>query len=95
MNGDRALLERIRKQEQLITVVLSKVGTKAYTVEQLFKSLGHTKLKATLGVEKEHMHLKLTIPKGMKTMVWLHEVQSFVADLRKERYQTMKEKTTQ
>ena len=95
MNGDRALLERIRKQEQLITVVLSKVGTKAYTVEQLFKSLGHTKLKATLGVEKEQMHLKLTIPNGMKTMVWLHEVQSFVADLRKERYQTMKEKTTQ
>ncbi|MFZ1605304.1 MAG: hypothetical protein WAT57_07520, partial [Enterococcus aquimarinus] len=69
--------------------------TKAYTVEQLFKSLGHTKLKATLGVEKEQMHLKLTIPNGMKTMVWLHEVQSFVADLRKERYQTMKEKTTQ
>lgn len=92
MNGDRALLERIRKQEQLIIITLSKVGTKAYTVEELFKSLSKTKLKATLGVEKEQMHLKLTIPKEMKTMVWLNEIHKFVADLRKQRYKNLKAK---
>jgi transcription-repair coupling factor (superfamily II helicase) len=71
----------------MIQFVLSKAGTKAYTVEQLFEALSATKLKATLGVEKEQMHIKLTVPKGMKQMVWLHEVQEFVKALREIRYQ--------
>lgn len=33
------------------------------------------------------MHIKLTVPKGMKQMVWLHEVQEFVKALREIRYQ--------
>ncbi|MHC5269891.1 transcription-repair coupling factor [Enterococcus sp. LJL98] len=90
MNGDRALLDRIRKEGQIVTVTLSKAGTKAYSVEQLFKSLSKTKLKATLGVEKEQMRLKLTIPKQMKTMVWLNELQGFIRDLRKQRYKNRK-----
>lgn len=87
MNGDRALIDTIRKQGPIIQFILSKVGTKAYTVEQLFAALSKTKLKATLGVEKEQMHIKLTVPKGMKQMVWLHEVQEFVKALREIRYQ--------
>lgn len=87
MNGDRALLETIRKQESVIQFVLSKAGTKAYSVEQLFEALSATKLKATLGVEKEQMRIKLTVPKGQAEMVWLHEVQAFVKALREERYQ--------
>lgn len=86
MNGDRALLERIRKSNGVITVVLSKAGTKLFSVEQLFEALGQTKLKATLGVEKEQMHIKLTIPNEMKTLVWLNELQAFVAALRHQRF---------
>ena len=87
MNGERALLDTIRKQAAVVQFTLSKVGTKAYTVEQLFSALTATKLKATLGVEKEQMRIKLTIPQGMKQMVWLHELQAFVQALREERYQ--------
>lgn len=86
MNGDRALLERIRKYNGVITVVLSKAGTKLFSVEQLFEALGQTKLKATLGVEKEQMHIKLTVPNEMKTLVWLNELQAFVAALRHQRF---------
>lgn len=88
MNADRALVEKITKDDQTLVVCLSKVGTNNYSVEQLFAALAATKLKATLGVEKEKMQIKLTIPKGMHEMVWLQELQSFVKALREERYQS-------
>lgn len=93
MNGDRALLETIRKHGPIIQFVLSKAGTKAYNVEQLFEALSATKLKATLGVEKEQMQIKLTVPKGMKEMVWLYEIQSFVKALRDIRYEEKLQET--
>ena len=87
MNADRALFESIRKKEQQMLFTLSKIGTKLYSVEQLFEGLAKTKLKATLGVEKEKMVIRLVIPKEMKPMVWLQEVENFVRALREIRYQ--------
>jgi len=87
MNADRALIEKITKEGQTLFVRLSKVGTNNYSVEQLFSALSATKLKATMGVEKEQMQIKLTIPKDMQEMVWLQELQGFVKALREERYQ--------
>lgn len=86
MNGDRALLETIRKQENTILFVLSKVGTKTYSVEQLFTALKETKLKATMGVEKDQMRIKLVIAKEMKVSTWLLEIQDFVRALREQKY---------
>ena len=86
MNGDRSLIDRIKRQGDQVAFTLSKAGTKAYDMEQLFGALSKTKLKSTLGVEKDQMHIKLTIPKAMKTMVWLNEIQSFVGALRKARF---------
>ena len=63
MDGDRALVEGIQKRQQQIIFTLSKVGTKAYKVEQLFEALSATKMKATLGVEKDHMVIKLVVEK--------------------------------
>ncbi|KPG68884.1 transcription-repair coupling factor [Enterococcus sp. RIT-PI-f] len=87
MNGDRALLDTIRKQQQSIHFTLSKVGTKQYSVEQLFEALSATKLKATMGVEREQMTIKLQIPPTMKESAWLLEVQDFVKALREQKYQ--------
>ncbi|EOT45341.1 MULTISPECIES: transcription-repair coupling factor [Enterococcus] len=87
MNADRALFESIRKKEQQLLFTLSKVGTKLYSVEQLFEGLAKTKLKATLGIEQDKMVIRLTIPKEMKSMVWLQEVENFVRALREIRYQ--------
>ena len=86
MDGDRALIETIRKQEQKLVVTLSKVGTKRYTVEQLFEALTATKLKASLGVEKEKMVIRLTIPKATDTATWMQEIQRFVKALREQKY---------
>ncbi len=87
MNGERALLDTIRKQQQSIHFTLSKVGTKQYSVEQLFEALSATKLKATMGVEREQMTIKLQIPPTMKDSAWLLEVQDFVKALREQKYQ--------
>ena len=86
MDGDRALIETIRKQEQKLVFTLSKVGTKRYTVEQLFEALTATKLKASLGVEKEKMVIRLTIPKATDTASWMQEIQRFVKALREQKY---------
>lgn len=88
MDGDRALLEMIRKQQQTIVFKLSKVGTKRYTVEQLFEALTATKLKAGLGVEKEQMMIRLTLPPQTTTAIWLQEIQQFVKALREQKYAT-------
>ncbi|MGM0126192.1 transcription-repair coupling factor [Enterococcus sp. AZ194] len=86
MDGDRALLEMVRIQGLTIKVVLSKVGTKTYSVEQLFEALTATKMKAGLGVEKDKMTIKLTIGRGMSDAVWLQETASFIKALRQQKY---------
>lgn len=88
MDGDRALLETIRKIGDKIRFVLSKVGTKTYTVEQLFEALGATKMKASMAQDKDKMTITLTIDKKMTEAVWLHEVQEFVQALRQQKYQS-------
>ncbi len=88
MNADRALVEKITKIDQTLVVSLSKIGTNKFSVEQLFSALSSTKLKATMGVEKEQMQIKLTIPAQTQEMVWIQELQSFIKALREERYQT-------
>ena len=86
MDGDRALVESIQKRQQQIIFTLSKVGTKAYKVEQLFEALSATKMKATLGVEKDKMVIKLMIAKNMDEAVWLREISLFVRALREQKY---------
>ncbi len=77
MDGDRALLESIRKRDQKVKFVLSKIGTKTYSVEQLFEALSATSLKADLAVEKEQMTISLKLPKDCKEAVWIQEIAAF------------------
>lgn len=86
MDGDRALIESITKHDQQLVVILSKVGTKAYAVEQLFEALSATKLKATLGVEKEKMVIKLVIQPKMDQAIWLRDLTKFVKAMREQKY---------
>ncbi|MEI5990973.1 transcription-repair coupling factor [Enterococcus termitis] len=89
MDGDRALVETIRKRQQEITFTLSKIGTKTYNVEQIFEALSHTQLKADLAVDKEKMSVRLKVPKDMKEAAWLQEVALFTTALRQEKYKTI------
>ncbi|ALS37020.1 transcription-repair coupling factor (superfamily II helicase) [Enterococcus rotai] len=88
MDGDRALVETIRKRQQEITFTLSKIGTKTYNVEQIFEALSHTQLKADLAVDNEKMSIRLKLPKDMKEAAWLQEVALFTTALRQEKYKT-------
>ncbi|WP_430602471.1 transcription-repair coupling factor [Enterococcus sp. DIV0724b] len=88
MDGDRALVETIRKRQQEITFTLSKIGTKTYNVEQIFEALSQTQLKADLAVDNEKMSVRLKVPKDMKEAAWLQEVALFTTALRQEKYKT-------
>lgn len=88
MDGDRALVETIRKRQQEITFTLSKIGTKTYNVEQIFEALSQTQLKADLSVDNEKMAVRLKVPKDMKEAAWLQEVALFTTALRQEKYKT-------
>ncbi|MGX7245866.1 transcription-repair coupling factor [Enterococcus quebecensis] len=89
MDGDRALIELIRKRHQEITFTLSKIGTKTYNVEQIFEALSQTQLKADLAVDNEKMSVRLKVPKDMKEAAWLQEVALFTTALRQEKYKTV------
>lgn len=92
MDGDRALLESIRRKAAEIKFVLSKVGTKTYSVEQIFEALAATKLKAGLAVEKDQMTIRLTIVKDMPEAVWIQEAAAFTEALRQEKYRSPADK---
>lgn len=85
MNSDFALIEKIKKQKDKVIITLSKAGTKAYTIEQVFKALAKTKLKASLSTD-DQLAITLTIDKKMGVATWLHEISQFVEALRQERY---------
>lgn len=82
MDGDRALVESIKQKDNKVFYLLTKSGTKTYSVEELFKGLLATKLKATLGVEKEKMQIVFTLPKDKTVDIWLDELISFTTALR-------------
>lgn len=85
MNGDRALIETIRKRQETITFILSSKGTKAYNVEQIFEALKATRLKADLAMEKDKMSIRLKVAKEMSEAIWIQEVAAFTAALRHEK----------
>ena len=44
-------------------------------------------MKATLGVEKDHMVIKLVVEKTMDEVIWLREISKFLRALREQKYQ--------
>ncbi|MDT2801986.1 transcription-repair coupling factor [Vagococcus lutrae] len=93
MNSERALIEKIEKQGQKVTLVLSVAGTKTYMVEQLFKALAVTKLKADMRMNDEQMHIILHLPNDMMTELWLNEIGKVTEALQKEREEAMTKQT--
>ncbi|MGY3766985.1 transcription-repair coupling factor [Vagococcus vulneris] len=87
MNADFALVDKIQKHGQTVTVTLSKEGSYIYNVEQLFKALSATGLKADLDPNDGSMQVKLKLDRQMADAVWLQEVSQFIAALREEKYE--------
>ena len=85
MNSDFALVEKIKKNQMSVQVCLSKEGTHAYNIEQIFKALSATTLKAELNSD-EKLIVELKLNKQMSEVVWLQELSQFIAALRKEKY---------
>ena len=86
MDGDYALVDKIRRDKQQLIVTISKAGTNLYTIEQLLRALSATDLKADVGTVEDKMVLKLTIGKNMSEARWLLELSKVMSALRKEKY---------
>lgn len=86
MNSDFALIEKIQKKQAKIDVILSKEGTHTYTVEQIFKALSATTLKAELSSDDGQMSVYLKLTNKLTEAVWLQELSQFVASLRQQKY---------
>lgn len=85
MNSDFALISKITKRQDKITVLLSKEGTNTYTIEQLFKALSKTILKAELSSD-EQLSVTLKLTKQQGVAIWLQELSQFVEALREQKY---------
>ena len=87
MNAERALVEAVKKQGLAVKITLSKVGTQQYVVQDLFKALTATKLKANMNQEKDKMTITLSLTPKMPEMVWLMELNQFMQALRDIKYE--------
>jgi transcription-repair coupling factor (superfamily II helicase) len=85
MNSDFALVEKIQKRGMVIEVLLSKAGTNAYTIEQIFKALSATTLKAELSSD-DALTINLKLTKQITEAAWLQEVAQFIEALREQKY---------
>lgn len=85
MNSDFALVEKIQKRGMVIEVLLSKAGTNAYTIEQIFKALSATTLKAELNSD-DALAINLKLTKQITEAAWLQEVAQFIEALREQKY---------
>ncbi|MCI1903858.1 MAG: transcription-repair coupling factor [Enterococcaceae bacterium] len=92
MNGDRALLDAVDRRGPLLSIKLSRAGTKRFNVEEIFQALSATTLKASLATENEQMIITLRIPKTMKNADWLTELKKVVDSLQEIRAAKLAEK---
>lgn len=95
MNSDYALIEKISKKGLTIELQLSKEGTNTYTVEQLFKALASTTLKAEVRPEEGQMLIILKITPRIAESDWLQEISNFVEAVREQKYLKRREKNDQ
>ncbi|QIL46045.1 transcription-repair coupling factor [Vagococcus coleopterorum] len=91
MAGDYALVEKIVRNDDKLSILLSQKGSKLYAVEQLFKALSATKLQADIRPDDKQMVLILTIPNKLSEAGWLLEVTKVVMALRDEKYKAVKQ----
>ncbi|MDR2832617.1 MAG: transcription-repair coupling factor, partial [Streptococcaceae bacterium] len=95
MNAERALIERISRKKDnkgsTLIVTMSTQGTKRYLAEQYFEALSDVRLKATLGIEKDKMKIRLMVPQDMEIATWMKELSNFIAKLRAIKKETIHE----
>lgn len=81
VQADEALIDKMHRKKDIITVTFSVKGTDEFSGESVFKALAKTKLKATVNLQDEHLIVGLVIQPKMAAPDWLNEVTSFVKAL--------------
>lgn len=90
MTADEALIESIKQVKGDLQVTLSPKGSQKVSGEQIFEALSATRLKATVGFDREKLSVKLIIQPKMQLMDWLQELVTFVEALLKIEQQAAK-----
>lgn len=81
MTADAALISKIRRIEDNLTITLTKQGSQQFSGEDIFKALANTKLRATVSDNSGMLVIKLVIQPKMTEAQWLAGVTAFVDGL--------------
>lgn len=81
VQADAALIDKMHRKKDIITVSFSLKGTDEFSGESVFKALAKTKLKATVNLQDDHLVVGLVIQPKMAAPDWLNELTLFVKAL--------------
>lgn len=81
IQADAALIDKLHRIKDQITLTFSAAGTTRFSGEDVFKALATTKLRATVGLTNDRLVVKLVIQPKMTPQTWLTELTEFVTAL--------------
>ncbi len=81
IQADAALIDKLHRIKDQITLTFSAAGTTRFSGEDVFKALATTKLRATVGLTNDRLVVKLVIQPKMTPQTWLTELTQFVTAL--------------
>lgn len=79
--SDLALLEKIRRQDGNIFVLLSKKASQIISPKTILRQLAQTDFKATIGEDSQKLQIKLVLQPKMSQAVWLAQLTDFIGAL--------------
>lgn len=80
MEGERALIEKIKQEGDVVSLTLSESGTKKTPAEELFKALSEVPYRANMAVNQDRLTVKMDIRKA-DIHQWLKGIHTFTAAL--------------
>lgn len=80
MEGERALIEKVKQDSETISITLSEEGTKRTPAEEIFKALSDVPFRANMAVNKNQLTVKLDIRKA-EPFQWLKGIYLFALGL--------------
>ncbi|KIS04185.1 Transcription-repair coupling factor [Paucilactobacillus wasatchensis] len=79
--SDLALLQKVRKQNDLIFISLSKRASEIVAPKIILQQLAKTDFKSTIGETEQKLQIKLVIQPKMSQSTWLAQLTDFVGSL--------------
>ncbi|WP_137597990.1 transcription-repair coupling factor [Paucilactobacillus kaifaensis] len=92
--SDLALLEKIRRQDGYIFILLSKKASQIISPKTILKQLAQTDFKATIGEDNQKLQIKLVIQPKMNQTTWLAQLTDFIGALAQQTHDSEDQRET-